>query len=180
MWEGVNCFLDIMLSCSNGMLQWYWGLWLIGTVSLKVTPPWEIWNKWIHLKSGSVNFLMAFFFNCYSQRERREMILYLFFSCLKYCENSQVLCFNLSCFERAWGPDTGRGVQPLPISSLHAYLPPLPHLTELYLQLRHPSAGAHAEMPRWTRALWCCLRSCGDLLKDIVFKNSPSSAFWWI
>lgn len=72
MWEGVNCFLDLILSCSNGMLQWYWGLRLIGTVSLKVTPPWEIWKKLIHLKSGTVNFLMVFLFLIATFKEKKR------------------------------------------------------------------------------------------------------------
>lgn len=75
MWEGVICFLDIMLSCSNGILQWHWGLWLIGAVSLEVTPPWEIRNKLMHLKSGTENFLMVFFFLIASLKEK-EVILF--------------------------------------------------------------------------------------------------------
>lgn len=73
-----------MLTYSDGMLQWYWGLLLIGTVSLKVTPLQEIWNRLIHLKSGAENFLMVFSFLISSFKEKEER---------RFC----------TCFSVVWG-----------------------------------------------------------------------------
>lgn len=182
MWEGVNCFLDLILSCSNDMLQWYWGLWLIGTVSLKVTPPWEIWKKLIHLKSGTVNFLMVFFFsNCYIQREKERQFS-TYFSVVSSTVKIPKFCVSICHTLRGpGGLALGGECSPFPSAvSLRSCFPPLPHPTQLYLQLRHLPAGCCAKMPWWTRAPQCCPRSRGDLLKDIVFKNSQCSAFWWI
>lgn len=74
-----------MLSCSNATLQWYWGLGLITTASVKVTLPWEIWDRRIHFKSGSSilsyeNFLLLL---QSKEKYKEKQIQDLFFSGLE-------------------------------------------------------------------------------------------------
>lgn len=122
-----------------------------------------------------------FFSNCYIQREKERQFS-TYFSVVSSTVKIPKFCVSICHTLRGpGGLALGGECSPFPSAvSLRSCFPPLPHPTQLYLQLRHLPAGCCAKMPWWTRAPRCCPRSREDLLKDIVFKNSQCSAFWWI
>lgn len=112
-------------------------LWLTGTLSVKVTLPWETGSRRICFKSG----ILILSYRNFSllphskKKEKEKQIQDLSFSGLKYCGNSQVLCFNLLHSEEAWGPGTGRGEQPFPISHWSSCLPTTSSLPNMHVLL---------------------------------------------
>lgn len=176
MWERVNWFLNTMPSCSNGMLRWYWELWLIGTMSesdptlrnLKQIYTFKI-RRW-KLSYDIFFFLIASF-----KDKERQFCFSVVQSIVKIPKFCVSICHDLR------GPgDLALGGECTPFPS--AVFTP----TFLLFLTWHSwtfSLGTHQLDP----ILKCldelelpggCPTACR--MKDTAFKNSQCSAFWWI